>query len=71
MASDRQSSLDLSCFIMNTQTACRIASMDRLSDGVVVAFEDGRCAFFSTSLLYEILPQAEDLTNLLNPDEEA
>jgi hypothetical protein len=55
---------------MDTPSASRITNVDRLHGGVVVTFEDGRCGFFSTALLYKTLPQAEDLTNLPNPDEE-
>jgi hypothetical protein len=55
---------------MDTPRASRITYVDRLYDGVVVTFEDGRCGFFSTALLYKTLPQAEELTDLPNPDEE-
>jgi hypothetical protein len=55
---------------MDTPRASRITYVDRLNGGVVITFEDGRCGFFSTALLYKTLAQAEELTNLPNPDEE-
>ena len=55
---------------MDTPRASRITNVDRLNGGVVVTFEDGRCRFFSTALLYKTLPQAEEPTNLPNQDEE-
>jgi len=55
---------------MKTHTTPRIISAERLSDGVVVAFDDGKCALFSASLLHATIPQAEDLTDLPNPDDE-
>ena len=29
-----------------------------MSEGLIIEFEDGKCAFFPTALLREILPQA-------------
>jgi len=55
---------------MDTPRTSRITYVDRLNGGVVIAFEDGRCALFSTALLYKTLAQAEELTDLPNPDEE-
>lgn len=37
-----------------------IMAVERLNDGVVVKFEDGRCVFYSASLLYKTIPQAEE-----------
>lgn len=39
----------------------RIISADRLEEGVVVKFDDGRCAFYSCALLYATLPQSQEL----------
>ncbi len=39
----------------------RIAAAERLSDGLVIEFLDGSCAFYSQELLYAMLPQAEEL----------
>jgi len=55
---------------METHPVPCIIFAERLSGGVVIAFDDGRCALFSASLLYTTIPQAEDLTDLPNPDEE-
>jgi hypothetical protein len=37
----------------------RVIAAERLEEGVVITFEDGRCAIYSASLLYETLPQAQ------------
>ena len=39
----------------------RILSAERLNRGIVIAFDDGRCALFLDALLYATLPQAEEL----------
>ena len=39
----------------------RILSAERLHRGIIIAFDDGRCAFFSETLLYATLPQAEEM----------
>ena len=41
--------------------APRIVYVERLSDGVVVAFDDGRCALYSSRLLYETFHDAEPI----------
>ena len=41
----------------------------RLKDGVVITFEDGRCAVYSTALLYATLPKAHELTEDLSDQE--
>ena len=48
----------------------RITYVERMSGGVVVTFEDGRCAVYSAALLNATFSQAEDLTDLPNPDDE-
>ena len=35
-----------------------IVTADRLNEGLVVLFHDGRCAFYSASLLYEVFLSA-------------
>jgi len=52
---------------METHTAPHVTFVERLSSGVVVSFDDGRCALFSASLLHAIIPYAEELTDLPNP----
>ena len=36
-----------------------IVAVERLSDGILVKFNDGRCVFYPVSLLHELIPQAE------------
>jgi len=46
-----------------------IVNVERLNGSVVIEFDDGKTALFSAALLYEILPRARDLTDLLEDDE--
>ena len=39
----------------------RIVAAEKLNDGVVIKFDDGQCAFYSTLLLHTLLAQAEAL----------
>jgi hypothetical protein len=39
----------------------RIKSAERLAEGIVIAFDDGKFGFYSASLLYATLAQAEEL----------
>jgi hypothetical protein len=48
---------------MNTSTAPRIISVDRTSRGIIVTFEDGKCALYAASFLYSKLPYAETVYN--------
>ena len=43
---------------METQSTSQIACVDTLDGGVLVEFEDGKCALYSASLLRAVLPQA-------------
>ncbi len=38
-----------------------ISLVDLLNNGLVLKFDDGRCAFFSCQLLYDTLPWADEL----------
>jgi hypothetical protein len=38
-----------------------IVSFDRLHNGVVVSFDDGKTALYSAALLYATLPQAHEI----------
>jgi hypothetical protein len=49
---------------MGSEQPPRIVSSERTSTGIVVTFADGRCAFYSASILDAAFSQAEDLTNL-------
>jgi hypothetical protein len=44
---------------MDTNADIVVDSADRLDNGVVVNFNDGKSAFFSATLLYSLMPQAE------------
>ena len=46
---------------MSSDTQPRIVAVNRLNRGVIISFDDGRCAFFSEALLYEALPKAEEV----------
>ena len=38
-----------------------ISAADILNDGLVLKFDDGRCAFYSCQLLYDTLPWADEM----------
>jgi hypothetical protein len=46
---------------MDTHTDSRIISVDRTSSGIIVTFEDGKCALYSTTLLRAMFSQAQEL----------
>jgi len=37
----------------------RIVEAERMEDGVIITFDDGKCAVYPASLLYDVLPEAE------------
>jgi len=41
----------------------RVAQADRLEGGIIITFEDGKCAFYPSSLLYASLPQATEIVD--------
>jgi hypothetical protein len=41
--------------------APRIVYVERLGDGVIVTFDDGKCAVYPAALLYAVFPQAREL----------
>ena len=43
--------------------APRIVYADRLANGIVIAFENGKCAFYSASLLPETFHDAEPVND--------
>jgi hypothetical protein len=45
---------------METQGAPDVISVDRFRRGVVIAFDDGKCALYSSDLLHGTFPQAEE-----------
>ena len=48
-------------FIMESQRAPLMVSADRMDQSVIVTFSDGKSAVYSASLLYAMMPQAEQL----------
>lgn len=46
-----------------------IVEVERVPAGVLIVFEDGRSATYSTVLLYELLPNAQPVVDDLGPDE--
>ena len=38
-----------------------IVSAERLNSGIVIRFDDGQCAFYSSILLFSKLPECEKL----------
>ena len=47
---------------MVTSDVPRIIAADRLHTGLVIKFENGQCAFFSSSFLFSKLPECQQLT---------
>ena len=46
-----------------------IIEVERVAAGVLIVFEDGRSAVYSTVLLYELLPSAQAVIDVLGPEE--
>ena len=44
----------------------RIIEALRLRDGVVITFENGKCAFYTAGLLYTLFPNADELIQDMN-----
>ena len=49
---------------MGSVSHSRIKHADLVASGIVIAFEDGKCALFPSDLLYATLPQAKVLPEL-------
>jgi hypothetical protein len=45
----------------DVKAAPRVIEALRLRDGVVITFEDGKCALYTASLLFAMFPQADEL----------
>jgi hypothetical protein len=54
--------------LMETQIELRILSADRMESGLLITFNDGRSAIYSTSFLYAAFGQAEDVSS--QPEDE-
>ena len=48
---------------MKTQEEPHVLSADRLDGSVIISFNDGRCAIYSSALLYATISQAEELND--------
>jgi len=46
---------------MTTESSIRIVEAERLDGGVLITFEDGKCARYSASLLHAMFSQAEEV----------
>jgi hypothetical protein len=49
--------------VMKDAAPPRIAFVDRVEDGVVITFDDGRCAIYSSTLLRQYLAQAKEVAD--------
>jgi len=49
----------MASFLMDDRRESRITFSDRLDNGIVVGFDDGKTAFYSAALLHATLPQAK------------
>ena len=43
---------------MESGNPARIVSAERMKDGLLIEFDDGRCAIYPAALLLDLLPQA-------------
>ena len=46
---------------MDTIEPRRIVNSDRMNDGLIIKFDNGKCAFFSCAFLYAKLSECEEL----------
>lgn len=44
---------------MENPSAVRLVAADRLSGGLIIMFDDGKCAFYSADLLHITLDRAQ------------
>jgi hypothetical protein len=51
----------MASFLMDGRPKPHITFSDRLDNGIVVGFDDGKTAFFPAALLYATLPQAQSM----------
>jgi hypothetical protein len=53
---------------MDRSSEPNIASVDKLPNGILVTFEEGKLAIFSAALLYVMLPHAQQVEDDLQPE---
>jgi len=49
---------------METDPQPRVTYADRLEDGVIITFDNGKCVIYPASLFYAFLPQATEVVKL-------
>ncbi|AXC09809.1 hypothetical protein ACPOL_0432 [Acidisarcina polymorpha] len=50
-----------SMHLVGMETRAQLEAIDKVGNGVVVAFDDGQTAFFSAALLHSMLSQAKPI----------
>ena len=48
---------------MEKAAISEIVFSERLGNGIVITFDDGRCVLYSAELLNVMIPQADDITD--------
>jgi hypothetical protein len=51
----------MTTFRTNGRPSPRVTFSDRMNNGIVVGFDDGKTAYYSAVLLYASLPQAQTM----------
>jgi hypothetical protein len=54
---------------MDTTASPQLVRADKIGDGLLIYFDDGKAAFYPTALLQAMFPEAVQAENL-DPDEE-
>jgi len=49
----------MTSFRVNGRPNPRVTFSDRMDNGIVVGFDDGKTAYYSAALLHAVLPQAQ------------
>ena len=49
---------------MERNSSAQIICADRIGDGLLIYFDDGRIGFYSTSLLRAVLPEAVEVESM-------
>jgi hypothetical protein len=55
--------------VMQMKSTPRVTFADRFSDGLLISFDDGSRAFYSSSLLYATFSQATEIKQETKSDE--
>jgi hypothetical protein len=54
---------------METQPHHKVSYAERAGGGIVITFNDGKCALFPADLLYSTLPHAQEIQELEEKEE--